>query len=165
MYSLNVPVPSAVARLAGRVAARLPGARRRRRGEHTLVVKRLGETGPHRLSARAREVVSGRVPFRARVTRVNRFDSPPVGSGPVVYLAVDSPAIEVLHEELCDRFPPVADLEGDAYVPHVTVARGGDHATIERVLGEIEPIEWTVTELVVWAGRQGQPVERIPVSG
>lgn len=165
MYSLNVPVPSAVARLAGRVAARLPGARRRRRGEHTLVVKRLGETGPHRLSARAREVVSGRVPFRARVTRVNRFDSPPVGSGPVVYLAVDSPAIEVLHEELCDRFPPVADLEGDAYVPHVTVARGGDHATIERVLGKIEPIEWTVTELVVWAGRQGQPVERISVSG
>lgn len=165
MYSLNVSVPSAVARRAGQVAARLPGARRRR-GEHTLVVKRLGETGPHRLSARVREIVSKRAPLRARVTRIDRFDSPPVGSGPVVYLAVDSPAIEALHKELCDRFPPVADLEGDAYVPHVTVARGGDdRAAIERVLGAIDPIEWTVAELVVWDGRRGQLVERIALSG
>ncbi len=164
MYSLNVPVPSAVARRAGRVAARLPGARNRRRGEHTLVVKRLGETGPHRLSARAREVVSGHAPFGARVARIDRFDSPPVGSGPVVYLAVDSPAIETLHTELCDRFPPVADLEGDAYVPHVTVARGGDEAAIERVLGPIEPIEWTVTELAVWDGQRDQPVEQVTLS-
>ncbi|PSP18101.1 phosphoesterase [Halobacteriales archaeon QH_10_67_13] len=165
MYSLNVPVPSAVARRADQVAARLPGARRRRRGEHTLVVKRLGETGPHRLSARAREVVSGHAPFGARVTRIDRFDSPPAGSGPVVYLAVDSPAIGALHDELSDRFPPVADLEGDAYVPHVTVARGGDEAAIERVLRPIEPIEWTVAELVVWDSRRGQPVERIALSG
>jgi hypothetical protein len=32
----------------------------------------------------------------------------------------------------------------------VTVARGGSPAAAERVLGPVDPIEWTVTELQFW---------------
>ena len=165
MYSLNVPVPSHVAALAAQIAAQIPGARPRRRGEHTLVVKRLGTTDPHRLSARAREAVSGVQPFEIRVDRVEQFSAPPTGSAPVVYLAVDSREIAALHERLLAEFSPAEEIEGAAYVPHVTVARGGDEDVVEQATGAVEPVAWTVTELVVWDGTYQEPIERIALPG
>lgn len=158
MYSLNAPVPPAVARLALDLAQELPGATARARGEHTLLVKRLGagtDVSADRLIAQAREALAGAAPFNAQITGVDCFEEPEAGTGPVVYLTVESPALDSLHRALCDVFEPVAHLEGEGYVPHVTIARGGDLEAARRLCArQIEPNEFLVDELVVWDARR-----------
>lgn len=177
MYSLNVPVPSTVARLASELARDLPEARPRRRGEHTLVCKRLDGTasnvghrsgtggGPAtagRLDARVREAVAGTAPFAARVTGVDRFREAVTGPSPVVYLAVDSPGLLDLHRRLCETFEPVEGLECEDYTPHVTVARGGSPAVADALCDrDIDPVEWTVEELQVYDAEHVQPVSTL----
>jgi len=161
VYSLNVPVPVEAARLASEVARSLPDARPRRRGQHTLVAKRLGN-GDHstfaRLSARAREAIEGTPPFAARVTGVDYFQTAASGPSPVVYLAVESPGLSDLHATLAATFDPVDDIEGEDYVPHITVARGGTLATVQRLADrDIDPVSWDVTELTFWDGERSQP--------
>ncbi|MEF8775466.1 MAG: 2'-5' RNA ligase family protein [Haloarculaceae archaeon] len=174
MLSCNVPVPSDVARLATDLAAALPGARARTRGEHTLVAKRLptGAVGPdtatgdaadavHRIESRLREALAGTAPFEARVAEVDRFEAPTSGSAPVVYLAVESAGLVALHDRLCDYFPPVEGLEGEDYDPHVTVARGGDQAAARDLADrEIDPIEWTVETVTLHDAKRHLPVTR-----
>ncbi|MEF8850942.1 MAG: 2'-5' RNA ligase family protein [Haloarculaceae archaeon] len=163
MYSLNVPVPSDVARLASDLAREVPDARARRRDEHTLVCKRLDPgTGPdavHRLGARAREALAGTPPFAARVTAVDQFREAVTGPSPVVYLAVESPGLRAVHERLCEVFEPVDGLEGDEYTPHVTVARGGSPERADALCArDIDPVEWTVSELQLYDADHDQPV-------
>lgn len=165
MYSLNVPLPSSVTRLAGRLAHEIPQARARPRGEHTLVVKRLGD-GDHaayaRLEARARDALAGTAPFEARITGVDCFETAVTGPSPVVYLAVESPALRALHDRLCDEFDAVEGLEGEDYVPHVTIARGGDPAAARRLVErEIDPVEWAVEALACFDAERGQSVSRV----
>ena len=165
MYSLNVPLPSSVTSLAGRLARDLPRARARPRGEHTLVVKRLGN-GDHaayaRLEARARDAVRGTAPFEVRLTAVEQFETAATGPSPVVYLAVESPALRALHDRLCAEFDAVDGMEGDDYVPHVTIARGGDPGAASRLVERsIEPVEWTVEELRFYDADRGQSVRRL----
>ena len=174
MFSCNVPVPPAVARLAIDLAGDLPGGRERTRGEHTLVAKRLGTgeggdggtersaAASHRIAARLREALAGTTPFGARVVGIDQFEDPTSGPGPVVYLAVESPGLWSLHERLCEAFPPVEGLEGEAYVPHVTIARGGDpdaaRALVER---QVDPIEWTVDTVTLLDAERNLPVTRL----
>ena len=158
MYSLNVPVPAAVARLASGLAADLLHAAVRER--HTLVVKRFDDD-PGTLADDVRAVVAGTEPFTAWITGVEGFDDPPAGAAPVAYLRVESPELHRLHRRLCERYDPVENLEAGEYVPHVTIARGGDAA---RLLGRDADLEWTVDRLLVWAGRYGEPVEEIALS-
>lgn len=163
MYSLNAPVPAAVARVAGEVASDLTGARPRTRGSHTLVCKRLpAATGYSQLEARARDVLRGTPACEARVADIGVFEEVPTGTAPVVYLAVESPGLGDLHERLCDHFDPVAGLEGEEYVSHVTVARGG-RVDAARAVAEkaIDPVEWVVDELVFWDAEREQPVSRV----
>jgi 2'-5' RNA ligase len=165
VYSLNVPVPGRVSALASDLAADWPSARARTRDDHTLLVKRLG-TGDRaayqRLAARAREALSGTPAFAASVTHVGQFAEAADGASPVVYLAVESPGLAALHRELCDVFDPVAGMEGPDYVPHVTVARGGDPAGAARLVErDVEPIEWAVTDLEFYDAERGQVVSRV----
>ena len=165
MYSINVPLPSAVTSLAAELALDLPLAQRRGRGEHTLVAKRLGD-GDHaayaRLEAQGREALRGQPAFEAEIRGVEQFETAVTGPSPVVYLAVESPGLLALHEQLCERIDPVDEMEGDAYVPHVTVARGGDHdAAVRLVKRDIEPIRWTVDELAFYDADRNQPVSRV----
>lgn len=165
MYSLNVSLPSSVTALAGELARELPGAQARSRGEHTLVLKRLG-SGDHaayaRLEARARDAVRGMDPFAVRVTGIEQFERAVTGPSPVVYLAVESRGIRALHERLCESFDAVPDMEGADYVPHVTVARGGEPAAASRLTQrEIDPIRWRVEELVFFDAERGQSVSRV----
>jgi len=160
VYSLNVPVPADVARLAGDVARELPEARARTRNEHTLVAKRLGDGIREtfdRLAARTREALAGQPAFEARVTGVEYFSDAVSGTSPVVYLAVESPGLVALHHELAETFEPVEAVEGEAYVPHVTVARGGSPAAADRIAQrEIDAIDWTVSELRFWDAKRAQ---------
>lgn len=167
MYSVNVPVPGRIAALAGDLAAELPRARTRQRGTHTLVAKRLTGDEPYaQREARAREVLRGAPAFEARVDGLGVFDRPVTGTGPVVYLRVESPGLRALHERLLTAFEPVDDLEGEDYTPHVTVARGGDRdaawALAERA---VEPYEWTVDELAFWDAERSQRVSRFSLPG
>jgi len=154
VFSLNVPLPSEVAALASRLARDLPAADRRERGSRTLLAKRLAGTNRetyHRLEARAREALVGQPAFAVRVDGVDCFAEPTSGSAPVVYLAVESPGLQALHERLCEAFDPVPELEGPDYTPHVTIARGGSMAAAEALAErEIDPIEWDVTELAFY---------------
>jgi 2'-5' RNA ligase len=159
VYSLNVPVPGEVAQLAGEMARELAGADARERGSRTLVVKRLGKGDAqqyHAIEARAREALAGTAPFAARVDRVEVFESVPVGTAPVVYLAVEAPELHALHRRLCEIFEPVADVEGEAYTPHVTVARGGSIDDASGVVGAVEPITWTVERLAFFDAERGE---------
>ena len=165
MYSLNVPVPVQVARLASDVARKLPDARHRNRGEHTLGVKRLVTRDSHsysHLEANAREALVGQPPFEVRVTSVELFDEAPTGTSPVVYLAVESPELERLHRHLSTVFEPLDYIEGEEYVPHVTVARGGSLECARAVTEwDVDPFEWTVDELVFWDGERRQQVSTV----
>jgi 2'-5' RNA ligase len=154
VYSLNVPVPSDVTTLATSLARDLPGARARTRGEHTLVLKRLG-TGDRsqfqRVAARVRDALIGTPTFRACIPGIEFFQTATDGTSPVVYLAVESPELRRLHDRLCGTVDPVAGMEGEAYVPHVTVARGGSVEAAGRLAArDIDPVTWTVTELQFW---------------
>lgn len=156
MYSLNAPVPTEVGRLAAGVGASARTARVRER--HTLVCKRLGEDDPAALGRRAREALAGAPPVAAHIERVATFADPPAGRGPVAYLAVESPGLVELHDRLCETFDPTPGIEGVDYVPHVTVARGGDAATLA---GSVDPVEWTVDRLAVYDAGYEEEIESI----
>lgn len=175
MYSLNVPVPGEVMRLAADLRPRLtPFDSVRERP--SLVCKRFEEYGAkpgehlenpaselHRLRERLRPALAGTAPFEARVDHVDFFADPPKGAAPVVYLAVDSPGLRRLHERLVAEFGSVHPvLEGPAYDPHVTLARGGTVEAAEALCGvSVEPVVWTVSELHVWDGQFQETAARI----
>jgi 2'-5' RNA ligase len=167
VYSVNVPVPGRVQRLAADMRpalARFDTVRER----HTLVVKRLGDGDPDRLAARVREVLRGTQPFPCRVTGIDAFADPPTESAPVLYLAIDGP-MQALHDRLTEIEPPVDDIEGPDYTPHVTLARGADIAPnevdergvpLDLARAPVET-EWTVDELWLWSTAYREPVARI----
>jgi 2'-5' RNA ligase len=154
VYSLNVPVPGAVERLAADLHPRLT-AFDRIRDRHTLVCKRFeaDEDEYDRLRERLRVALSPTPAFEARVTGIDAFETPPHGPGPVVYLAVESPGLRDLHRRLVDAFGSVHDdLEGDGYVPHVTLARGDGGAAVDGLRDlDLDPITWTVSDLHLWS--------------
>jgi 2'-5' RNA ligase len=166
--SLNAPVPGAVARVAADLHPRLV-AFDRIRERHTLVVKRFEDVAPSTLLARLRSDLAGTPAVEARLDGVGSFEAPPVGAAPVVYLAVDSPGLLDLHDRLVGAFGAVPGLEGPDYVPHVTLARGGDVADARRLAAEAEvpAVTWTVDRLDVFdpeyretAGSVSLPVGR-----
>lgn len=156
MDSLNVPVPGAVRRVAADLAPALaPFDRIRERP--SLVCKRF-ESRVDR--AAVRTALAGAPAVEARVTGVDYFAEPPRGPAPVVYLAVESPGLRRIHERLVERFGAVPGLEGADYVPHVTLARGGDRAAAERAAGGVEPVTWTVSRLEAWDAERRVAVGR-----
>ncbi|WP_096394264.1 2'-5' RNA ligase family protein [Halorubrum trapanicum] len=172
MFSLNVPLPSAVERLASDLHPKLTGFDRVR-DRRTLVCKRFGvddvrdeeggraegpevpgkEAALDRLRERLRRPLAGVDPFEVAVTGVDVFDAPRSGSRPVVYLTVESEGLVGVHRRLCDAFGAVEGIEGDEYVPHITLARGGNPepgAVAGLVDSEFDPVRWRVHALDVW---------------
>ena len=162
MYSVNVPVPGRVRTLANELYPDLVGFDTVRE-EHSCLLKRLGDADHvAQLQHRAHRALEGSPAVEARITGIDYFADPPLGSAPVVYLAVESPGLESIHDTLTDAFEVVEGLEGEAYVPHVTLARGGDEATARRLAErEVEPITWTVSGLEFWDGSYKLPVSRV----
>ena len=169
MFSLNVPLPPGVDHLAADLHPKLRGFDAVR--EHrTLVCKRFGvddvsdqsgddgetptrDDALDRLRSRLGRSLRETAPFEVAVTGVDVFDAPASGSRPVVYLTVESNGLVRLHRRLCAAFGTVERIEGDDYVPHVTLARGGNPepgAVAGLVDAEFEPIRWRVHALDVW---------------
>ncbi|WP_117593734.1 2'-5' RNA ligase family protein [Haloprofundus halophilus] len=164
-YSLNVPVPGSVQRLADELYPRLT-AFETIRDRHTLVVKRFENQSYDRLRETLRLPLANEPTFEARVTGIDAFERPTRGDGPVVYLVVDSPGLLALHDRLVDRFDAIAGLEGDDYVPHVTLARGGSPSAVDALRNaEFDPVTWTVSELDVWSAEYREVVGTVPLRG
>ncbi|MDZ5810679.1 2'-5' RNA ligase family protein [Halorubrum sp. AD140] len=164
MFSLNVPIPPAIGDVAADLHPKLSGFDRVR-DRHTLVCKRFGEAdvSDEATSSRSealatlREDLRPRLartdPFEVAVTGVDVFDAPAAGSRPVVYLAVESDGLVRLHRRLCAAYGAIEGIEGDAYVPHVTVARGGSPepgVVADLVAAAFDPIRWRVHALEVY---------------
>ena len=136
-----------------------------RETDHIVAEKAYGGKLRHLKKGLMQDLLTGqvRVPeAEARVDEVGVFEQPPVGTAPVVYLAVESPGLVQLHEHLVATFESVSDgIEGESYVPHVTIARGGSVDTARRVAGEVDPIEWTVSELQFWDAKHSQSVSTV----
>ncbi|QZY01048.1 2'-5' RNA ligase family protein [Halobaculum rubrum] len=192
MYSVNVPVPWAVQRLAASLEPDLTEFASIR-DRHTLVVKRLDGrdlNDLHRIRERLRPALRGVAPFEVRVTGVDAFEDPPLGDAPVVYLGVEAVAagtdgtgdgsgvgdggadpLRAIHDRLVREFGPVEGLEQADYVPHVTLARGwdgvsdpGDAIAYLRDR-ELEDVRWTVDELGVWTREYKEIAARVPLRG
>jgi 2'-5' RNA ligase len=151
--SLNVPVPGQVKRLAGGLEPDLYTFEHVRR-RLTLGIKRFGERTPMeyaRLVPAVRQTIAGTPPFEARITGIETFEAPTKGDSPVVYLVVESPLLCELNARLSETFGAIEGIDGEDYVPHVTLARGGTRAERERLRErQIEPVTWDVNELVLW---------------
>ncbi len=162
MFSLNVPVPGEVARLAEKLRPSLYQFDSVR-DQHTLVVKRFGDHQNYdRLEMQVRTALAGSPAFEARISELDYFEHPARGDGPVVYLAVESSGLNELHRELVAEFDCIEGIEGDDYVPHVTLARGGT-LDIAGQLAErdIDPITWNVTRLQLWDATYEEPTATI----
>lgn len=154
--SLNVPLPPNVVQLARHLTAELPGTVRPR-NRHTLVVKRLADPEVEAV----RRVLAETSAFGARITGLGTFDG---DTGPVVYLAVESPGLVALHERLCDAADPIAGIEGPDYVPHVTLGRGGNPSDVAAFTDrDVPATEWTVDALVGWNATYREHVDRLPL--
>lgn len=166
MYSLSVPIPGVVERLAEELHPALL-AFDSIRERHTLVCKRLGDAPPGgvaRLREQARRALAGAPAFDIRITGIDYFEYPTRGEGPVVYLTVESPGLLRVHDRLTDAFPVVEELEEENYTPHVTLARGGDVAAAERLAErDIEPVAWTVSRLILWDATYDETVTEFPL--
>ena len=134
------------------------------RDEFTLVIKRLpGDEhqtiGPIR--ERTRSALHGSAPFEVKIDGIGSFEQPVTGPAPVVYFTVESPGLRRLHERLVEEFEAIPGLEGADYVPHITLARGGEihpQQLTELCNHEIEPLSWSVERLVFWDERQQLPM-------
>lgn len=162
MYSLNVPVPTAVADQRDELEPRLEPFSTVR-DSLTLVVKRFGDRSPEAMEALQRRIaglLAKWPPVEARISHIDAFESPAGGPAPVVYLAVESPGLEALHTDLVDRFGTAdPQIEGHNYVPHVTLARGGPMAALADITGPLDvPIEWSIESLELWSVQYSQPV-------
>jgi 2'-5' RNA ligase len=161
VYSLNALVPGRVDRLAEELRPAL-AAFDRQRERRSIVVKRLGEGRAATVAERLRVALAGTPAVEVRITGIDYFEIPTSGPGPVVFLDVESPGLHRVHRSLGEAFPFVEGLEGDEYRPHVTLARGGDLEAARRLADrEVEPIEWTISELQLWDARWDEVVRRI----
>ncbi len=166
MYSLNVPVPGEVKRVAMDLRAALADFEQFR-DELSMVAKRLPIDDPAAFPAiheRTLSVLRGTVPFEVRVNGIEVFEEPTTGPAPVIYFAVESPGLARLHDRLVEEFDPVPEIEDEAYVPHITLARGGSvsQERLEELRSlEVEPIPWTVDRLVIWDPRRQLPAGEV----
>jgi 2'-5' RNA ligase len=168
VFSLNVPVPGRVRRLAEELRPHLR-VFDSVRDRHTLVAKRLDDTvdgGRARVEGRARQALADAPAFEARVTGIDMFAEPTAGTAPVVYLAVESPGLFQVHKHLVDVFGTRDGVEGSEYTPHVTLARGGPMETAERLVDRtIDPVTWTVSELRFFDVRYREWVGKVSLPG
>ncbi|ERG95903.1 2'-5' RNA ligase family protein [Haloquadratum walsbyi] len=181
MFSLNIPLPPKISQLTSSLHAELM-AFDNRRERQTLVLKRFetDTTTPRggQISAdislpvlreRLRPILtSSTTPnqIEVSITGIDFFENPPGGTAPVVYLAVESQSLMTLHNYLCKSFDAIAGLEGSDYVPHVTLARGGETADAVQFIKQrsIDPIKWSVNTLQIWDNRYRENAAQINLS-
>jgi 2'-5' RNA ligase len=166
VYSLNVPLPEAVRERTATLRPALTDFEAVRESRtQTLVLKRLpAEDRREYLTAerRARAALACAPAVEAEVTGIDAFWDPPNGTGPVVFLAVTSPGLLDLHRRLVAEFGAIDELEGDSYVPHITLARGGERRAVSRLQQRsFEPIRFRIVTLEFYDGTDGERIDTL----
>jgi 2'-5' RNA ligase len=171
VYSVNAPVPDAVDDVAAALRPALTAfARVREKRDRTLLLKRVPADDRKELRTAwetAKDALDGAPAVEARIAEVDTFENPPNGSSPVVYLAVESPGLHLLHQRLCEVFEPVPVMEGgDDYDPHVTLARDADgfqgRRAVENIDGrQVGPVTWDIEELYLYDAEHGERVDAL----
>lgn len=155
MFSLNVPLPPAVEGLAMDLHPKLSGFDRVRE-RHTLVCKRFGVedvadivgTGGVEGVADAVSGSGGVDPERPRPPKPD--------------------ALVRLHRRLCAAYDAVEGIEDDAYVPHITLARGGEPNAdaVDRVLDiSFDTIRWRTHALDLYDPEFREVAATVNISG
>ncbi|UIO99719.1 2'-5' RNA ligase family protein [Halobaculum sp. CBA1158] len=142
MYSVNVPVPWPVQRLAASLEPDLAPFETVR-DRHTLVVKRLDGrdlNDLHRIRERLRPALADVAPFDLRVTGVDAFERPPMGAAPVVYLAVEALPVDGGGDRGDDRGGE-ADRRGDADPVSGRDSLRAVHDRLVREFGSVAGLE------------------------
>lgn len=164
MYSVNVPVPGRVRRVASDLEPQLVAFAHRPQ-DHTLLLKRLAASTPserHRVQRQVRDALHGLGPFSVRITGVDYFKDPTSGTSPVVYLRVESPGLVGAHDRLVDELGAFDGLGGEDYVPHITIARDGPIEAAEAIADvDVESVEWTAERLEFYDAHREEPTGEI----
>lgn len=164
LLSVNVPIGGEVKRVISELHPELVSFDQVR-DRHTLLCKRFDRDAVgsiDQLENELRMTLRGTQPFGVQIDGIGTFLEPVSGSAPVVYLTVKSAELTRVHLALTDAFESVPGLEGTAYVPHITIARGGSEEAAKALANrDIGPISWTVNEIWLWDGKFGERIRSI----
>lgn len=165
MYSLNAAVPGQVRAVASDLYPQLVPFESIR-ADHSILVKRFGDTNRFdHLVERARGVLADTDPIPVTVTGIDYFTDTPRGADPVVYLAVESPALDQAHRDLVAELGAIEHLEGEDYTMHVTLARGGEESVARELTAHaIEPVSWTIDEFELYDASADRALGTIQLS-
>ncbi len=158
MWSLNVTIPQKVSRLIEEMAPALWNWEEICE-DPTLVIKRF-ETKTAKEETEIRLLLEKIEPFDVQIGNIRTFDIAQRGISPVLYIEVESPGIEALHEMLVGIFGCVKGIEGQDYTPHITLARGECREYIEFE-ERPDPIQWEADELEFWHSGKMQKRNKI----
>ncbi len=124
VWSLNVSIPQNIVRAIGEVTSEL-GQGGEVNEELTLVIKRFEKRDlDGHLESEIKILLENVEPFVVEIGNLKMFDVADRGTSPVLYLEVKSRGIKLLHETLVSSFGCVEGVEGENYIPHITIARG-----------------------------------------
>jgi 2'-5' RNA ligase len=154
MAFIGVKIPADITRLFRNLD--IPGDKVPENEEHVTILC-FEENWPIKDVAKAMEtafeVLKNVEPFQIKVSKVTCF--PKHGDSPVAIIAkVDSKALHEVNDELKSAFDKkkIDYMKNfKEYKPHITLAYGEDE--IKNI--EITPISFTVTEVTLWAGDNG----------
>ena len=142
-------MPQNVVRLVGEVTPRLKGWEEVCE-EPTLVIKRFERKDlDGHMESEIKFLLENVEPFNVKIGNLKKFDVAVRGSSPVLYLEIKSPGMKALHETLVSAFGCVKGIEGENYIPHITLARGGGK---EDINFSVLPgsTQWTAKMLEFW---------------
>ena len=160
MWSLNVSIPQNIIRAIEEVTLGVRGWEEICE-EPTLVIKRFEKKDlDGHVKSEIRFLLESVEPFGIEIGNLERFDVAERGSSPVLYLEIKSPGVKALHENLIDIFGSVEGVEGENYIPHITIARGGSGDYIE-FSGLSCDTGWTVEMLEFWDGGERKKRSKI----
>ena len=149
MWSLNVSMPQNIVRAIREVALGASGWEEICE-DPTLVIKRFEKVDVSgHVESEIKLLLESVEPFDIEIGNLERFDVAERGSSPVLYLEVKSPGMKALHEILVDVFGSVKGVEGENYIPHITIARGGGVRDVD-FSGFSGPTIWTAETLEFW---------------
>ncbi|HIJ12598.1 MAG TPA: 2'-5' RNA ligase family protein [Halobacteriales archaeon] len=149
MWSLNVSIPQGIVRAIGEITPVL-GRGEGIVEEPTLVIKRFEkEDLDGHIESEIKFLLENVEPFIVEIGNLEMFEVADRGTSPVRYIEVKSIGIKVLHETLVSVFGCVKGVEGENYIPHITIARGSGAKNLD--FSDFSgPIQWTANTLEFW---------------
>ncbi len=151
MWSLNVSIPQGIVRAIEEMAPVSRGWEEIVE-EPTLVIKRFEkEDLDGHIESEIKFLLENVEPFTVEIGNLEMFEVADRGTSPVLYIEVKSIGMKLIHETLVSVFGCVKGVEGENYIPHITIARGSGVKNID--FSDFSgPTWWTAKTLEFWDG-------------